>query len=90
MKVLENIVAIIFNAFSVIGREAVFYADKKTPINVAGIAHIDISLLSDSRDEERIKFLMRPYPTGRLGTSEEIAELVLWLSSLKSSFVIGN
>jgi NAD(P)-dependent dehydrogenase (short-subunit alcohol dehydrogenase family) len=27
---------------------------------------------------------------GRLGTSEEVAELVLWLCSAKASFVTGS
>jgi NAD(P)-dependent dehydrogenase (short-subunit alcohol dehydrogenase family) len=29
------------------------------------------------------------HPIGRLGTSEEVAELVLWLASDKASFVTG-
>jgi NAD(P)-dependent dehydrogenase (short-subunit alcohol dehydrogenase family) len=30
------------------------------------------------------------HPIGRLGTSEEVAELVFWLSSMRSSFVTGS
>jgi NAD(P)-dependent dehydrogenase (short-subunit alcohol dehydrogenase family) len=30
------------------------------------------------------------YSIGRLGTSEEVAELILWLASPKSSFVTGS
>jgi len=30
------------------------------------------------------------HPIGRIGTPEEIADAVIWLSSDKSSFVIGH
>jgi NAD(P)-dependent dehydrogenase (short-subunit alcohol dehydrogenase family) len=30
------------------------------------------------------------HPIGRIGTPEEIADAVIWLSSEKSSFVIGH
>ena len=30
------------------------------------------------------------HPIGRIGTSEEIADAVIWLSSSKSSFVVGH
>jgi NAD(P)-dependent dehydrogenase (short-subunit alcohol dehydrogenase family) len=30
------------------------------------------------------------HPIGRIGTSEEIADAVIWLSSAKSSFVLGH
>jgi NAD(P)-dependent dehydrogenase (short-subunit alcohol dehydrogenase family) len=33
--------------------------------------------------------LLTKHPIGRLGTSEEVAELVLWLASDKASFVTG-
>ena len=29
------------------------------------------------------------HPIGRLGTAEEVAELILWLASPKASFVTG-
>ena len=55
-----------------------------------GPGYIDTPLLSDSLDEDTIKSLAGLQPIGRLGTAEEVAELVLWLSSSKSSFVTGS
>ena len=34
--------------------------------------------------------LVSLHPIGRLGKSEEVAELILWLSSEKASFVTGS
>ena len=34
--------------------------------------------------------LVAMHPIGRLGKSEEVAELILWLGSEKSSFVTGS
>ncbi|MEB2787198.1 SDR family NAD(P)-dependent oxidoreductase [Algoriphagus persicinus] len=69
---------------------ALDYADKQIRINAVGPGYIDTPLLSDSLDEDTIKSLAGLHPIGRLGTAEEVAELVLWLSSSKSSFVTGS
>jgi len=69
---------------------ALDYGDKQIRINAVGPGYIETPLLSDSLDEETIKSLAELHPIGRLGTSEEVAELVLWLSSSKSSFVTGS
>ncbi|HRQ50697.1 MAG TPA: SDR family oxidoreductase, partial [Agriterribacter sp.] len=45
--------------------------------------------LLDSLDEATMKGLVELHPIGRLGTAEEVAELVLWLNSDKASFVTG-
>lgn len=36
------------------------------------------------------ELLIAPQPLHRFGTAEEVAEAVLWLSSEKSSFVLGT
>lgn len=69
---------------------ALEYADKKIRVNAVGPGYINTPLLTDTLDEASIKSLAGLHPIGRLGTAEEIAELVLWLSSSKSSFVTGS
>jgi len=65
-------------------------AEKKIRINAVGPGYIDTPLLSKTLDQTTIDALASMHPIGRLGTSEEVAELVLWLSSSKSSFVTGS
>jgi NAD(P)-dependent dehydrogenase (short-subunit alcohol dehydrogenase family) len=69
---------------------ALEYADKQIRINAVGPGYINTPLLSNTLDEATIKSLAGLHPIGRLGTAEEVAELVLWLSSSKSSFVTGS
>ena len=47
-------------------------------------------LLTKSPDDTTINALAAMYPIGRLGTAEEVAELAMWLSYSKSSFVTGS
>lgn len=68
---------------------ALEYADKNIRINSVGPGYIKTPLLS-SLDEATMKALIGLHPIGRLGESEEIAELILWLASSKSSFVTGT
>ncbi|GAB3764448.1 SDR family NAD(P)-dependent oxidoreductase [Spirosoma pomorum] len=67
---------------------ALEYADKGIRVNAVGPGYIDTPLLKALPDEA-YDGLVGLHPIGRLGKSEEVAELVIWLSSNKASFVTG-
>jgi NAD(P)-dependent dehydrogenase (short-subunit alcohol dehydrogenase family) len=69
---------------------ALEYADKNIRVNSVGPGYIQTPLLTKNLTEEMMKGLAAMHPIGRLGESEEVAELVLWLSSSKASFVTGS
>ncbi|WP_276369426.1 glucose 1-dehydrogenase [Chryseolinea sp. H1M3-3] len=69
---------------------ALEYADKKIRINSIGPGYIKTPLITNALDEATLKSLVGLHPIGRLGESEEVAELILWLGSDKSSFVTGS
>jgi NAD(P)-dependent dehydrogenase (short-subunit alcohol dehydrogenase family) len=64
------------------------YASQGIRINAVGPAYIDTPLLSAFSAETKAG-LVALHPIGRLGRAEEVAELVVWLSSEKASFVTG-
>lgn len=68
---------------------ALEYADKKIRINAVGPGYIKTPLL-ESLDDAAMKALVSLHPVGRLGESDEVAELILWLGSSKASFVTGS
>lgn len=65
------------------------YGEKNIRCNAVGPGYIDTPLL-DQLDAEHKKTLIGKHPMGRLGKAEEVAELVLFLSSDKSSFMTGG
>ncbi|MGB7842122.1 MAG: glucose 1-dehydrogenase [Salinimicrobium sp.] len=67
---------------------ALEYSAENIRTNCVGPAFIDTPLL-DQLDEEVKQQLVRMHPIGRLGKSEEVAELIFWLGSDKSSFATG-
>jgi NAD(P)-dependent dehydrogenase (short-subunit alcohol dehydrogenase family) len=64
------------------------YAAQGIRINAVGPGYIDTPLLSGFSAKTKAG-LVALHPIGRLGKSEEVAELVIWLSSDKASFVTG-
>lgn len=69
---------------------AVEYAKRGIRVNSVGPAFIKTPLLDKNLDEATLEFLKSEHPIGRLGKPEEVAELILWLSSDKASFVTGS
>lgn len=67
---------------------AIEYASQGIRINAVGPGYIDTPLLGQLPPEV-IQQLVSLHPIGRLGRAEEVAELVIWLSSDKASFVTG-
>lgn len=68
---------------------ALEYASEGIQINAIGPAFINTPLLKDM-DDDTINMLKQGHPIGRLGEPEEVAEMVLWLSSSKASFCHGG
>lgn len=68
---------------------AIEYAHQGIRINTVGPGYIDTPLLRILSDEVKQQ-VIGLHPIGRLGKSEEVAELVIWLSSDKASFVTGS
>jgi len=71
---------------------ALEYAAKGIRVNAVGPAFINTPLLSEAGMDDNVKqsFLVPLHPIGRLGESKEVAEVVVWLSSDKASFVTGS
>ncbi len=67
---------------------ALDYASQGIRINAVGPAYIDTPLL-ESMPQEARDALVALHPIGRLGRAEEVAELVVWLSSDRASFATG-
>jgi NAD(P)-dependent dehydrogenase (short-subunit alcohol dehydrogenase family) len=69
---------------------ALEYATRRVRVNAVGPAFIKTPLIETSMTDESRAALVGLHPMGRLGESEEVAELVTWLSSDKASFVTGG
>jgi NAD(P)-dependent dehydrogenase (short-subunit alcohol dehydrogenase family) len=73
--------------------------DKTVVVTVAGSGigraisilpgYILTTLLTKTLDNATLKAIAGLHPLGRLATSDEVAELCLWLNSDKASFVTG-
>ncbi len=67
---------------------ALEYAAQGIRVNAVGPGYIDTPLLESIPPKTRAG-LVALHPIGRLGRSEEVADLVAWLSSAQASFVAG-
>ena len=68
---------------------ALEYASRNIRVNCVGPGFIRTPLVERNIAPEAMGKIADMHPMGRLGTSEEVAELVVWLSSDKASFVTG-
>ncbi len=67
---------------------ALEYSKQGIRVNAIGPGYIDTPLL-EALDKPTRDALVSLHPIGRLGRAEEVAELALWLSSDRASFVSG-
>lgn len=68
---------------------ALEYSAQGIRVNAIGPGFIKTPLLEENLNEEQMGQITQMHPIGRMGKPEEVAELVLWLVSDKSSFVSG-
>lgn len=69
---------------------ALEYSAQGVRINAVGPGFIHTPMISAAEEDKATHdMLVASHPIGRLGRAEEVAELVLWLSSDKASFVTG-
>jgi len=69
---------------------AVEYASSGVRVNAVGPAFIKTPMIAKlEEDVETLNMLVSLHPIGRLGVPDEVAELVIWLSSERASYITG-
>lgn len=69
---------------------AVEYATRGIRVNAVGPAFIKTPLIDSGLDDATRQFLVDKHPIGRLGESEEVAALTVFLLSDRASFITGS
>lgn len=69
---------------------AIDYAQQGIRVNAVGPGFIQTPLLGSSMSEEALSGLKALHPMGRLGSSDEVAALTLFLLSDAASFITGS
>ena len=69
---------------------AIEYATRNIRVNSVGPGYIETPLLTSSLDEAALQAIAGLHPVQRLGTSEEVAALVVFLASDQASFITGS
>jgi NAD(P)-dependent dehydrogenase (short-subunit alcohol dehydrogenase family) len=68
---------------------ALEYATQGIRVNSVGPGFIRTPLLEKNMSDEALKAIEGLHPMNRLGTAMEVAEMAVWLSSDRASFVTG-
>lgn len=70
---------------------AVEYAQKGIRVNSVGPGFISTPMIAGLEEDPQLRdWLVSLHPIGRLGKPEEVAELAIWLSSDRASFITGS
>lgn len=66
------------------------YGTRGVRINAVGPGFISTPLVDSSLSKEALQYLESQHAFQRLGNTNEVAEMILWLASDKSSFATGG